>query len=610
MPAMPVIRQNTGFLYFRGELVMKKWSGLILSCLYTVTLVAQKPVRLAIQIEDPDGTRPLNSVHKTKDEAIKRVLEIVDSFHDKGFLACHHQFLAESDTLLESRVQTGSKYVWAKVDMSGIPPPFLLNSGILRRKDFDQDWNLEQCRSFMKQLAGHLAGQGYPYAIVFLDSTRLEGQRINARMNLNTGPLVILDTLEWDEGLKISPSLLGRILEIQSGSPFNKEKIDKGVRALEAYSFVEQYADPDITLSRDLARVRLYLRTRRSSQVDALIGILPASEPGGKLKFNGNFRADLLNQLGRGERFSFDFQSLQSNSQELRIRAGAPFLFQLPFHPYFQFNLYRRDSLFLDVLVELGAILPVGKQGEIRFLLGQKSSSLLSPELQQVIASHRLPDALDLRLNHLGAGLRFRRLDVERNPRRGYTFNLYAHGASRKIIPNASITSLKDPVDTSFSFAGLYDQITKNGFSFDVQAEVEKYTALGKYGTWHSWLRGANRHASGPLQFNERWRLGGFKLLRGFDEESIFASAYYLWTNEARLLTGEWSYFQVFSDLALVNQYSVDQYQYTTFWGLGAGLTFNTSLGNLSISAAAGRRFPDPFDLRGIKLHIGYLTVF
>lgn len=326
---------------------MKKWSGLILYCLLAVTLVAQEPVRLAIQFEDPDGARPLTSVHKTKDEAIKRILEIVDSCHEKGFLACHHQILAESDTLIEARVQTGTKYVWAKVDMSGIPPPFLLNSGILRRKEIDQDWNLLQCRSFMQQLAGHLAVLGYPYAIVFLDSTRLEGQRINARMNLNTGPLVILDTLEWDEGLKISPSLLERILEIQSGSPFNKEKIEKGVRALEAYSFVEQYADPDITLSRDLARVRLYLRTRRSNQVDALIGILPASEPGGKLKFNGNFRADLLNQLGRGERFSFDFQSLQSNSQELRIRAGAPFLFQLPFHPSLQFNLYRRDSLFL-----------------------------------------------------------------------------------------------------------------------------------------------------------------------------------------------------------------------------------------------------------------------
>ncbi len=589
---------------------MKKWSGLILSCLYAITSVAQQPVRLTIRFEDQEGGRLLNSIYATKDEAKKRILEIVDSFHSRGFLACHHQILAESDTLLEVLVHTGSVYVWGKVDMTGIPLSFLINSGLLRRKDVDQDWNLDQCRSYMKQLADHLAGLGYPYAVVFLDSTRLEGQRINARMNLNTGPRVILDTLEWDEGLKISTSLLRRILGIQSGSPFSKKKIDQGVKALTDYSFIEQYADPDITLSRNLARVRLYLRARRSSQVDALIGILPASEPGGKLKFNGNFRADLLNQLGRGERFSFDFQSLQSNSQELRIRTGAPFLFQLPFHPYFQFNLYRRDSLFLDVFVELGAVLPVGKQGEIRLFLGQKSSSLLTPDLQQILTSRSLPDALDLRLNHLGAGLRFRRLDAERNPRRGYSINLYAHGASRKIISNVSITSLKDPVDSSFSFAGLYDQVKKNGYSFDVQAEVEKYTALGKYGTWRTWLRSANRQASSPLQFNERWRLGGFKLLRGFDEESIFASAYHLWTNEARLLTGEWSYIQVFSDLALVNQFSGDQFRYATFWGLGAGLTFNTSLGNLSVSVAAGRRYPDAFDLRGIKLHIGYLTVF
>ncbi|HNT22380.1 MAG TPA: BamA/TamA family outer membrane protein, partial [Saprospiraceae bacterium] len=591
---------------FRGELVMKNGSSFILFSLLAVNLFGQDPAKLALWLDD----HPVISIHRTKDEAANRLLQVIDSFQTQGYLACHYEVLVESDTLLEVRLQAGSKYVWAKVDMSGIPLPFLINSGILRRKDVDQDWNLAQCRSVMQQLAAHLAEEGYPYAVVFLDSTRLEEQRINARMNLVTGPRVTLDTLEWDDGLKISPSLLLRILGIQSGSPFNKKKIDQGVQALAAYSFVEPYADPDITLSRGLARVRLYLRTRRTSQVDALIGILPSSERGGKLKFNGNFRADLLNQLGRGERFTFDFQSLQSSSQELRIRAGAPFLFQLPFHPFFQFNLYRRDSLFLDVFAELGATLPVGERGEIRFFIGQKSSSLLSPDLRQILISHRLPDALDLRLNHLGAALRFRRLDFERNPRRGYSFSLYAHGASRKIIPNSSITSLRDPADSSFSFAGLYDQVKKNGYAFDVQVEAEKYTVLGRYGTWHSWLRAASRQASGLLQLNERWRLGGFKLLRGFDEESIFASAYSMWTNEARLLTGEWSYIQVFSDLALVNQYTGEQYQNAVFWGLGAGLTFNTSLGNLSVSAAAGRRFPASFDLRGIKLHIGYLTVF
>ena len=585
---------------------MKKGLSFILFSLLAVSLTGQQPAKLAIWMND----RPQSSMHTTKDEAVKRVIQVVDSLHAEGYLAGHYEVLAETDTLFEVRIQTGSKYLWAKVDMSAIPPPFLINSGILRRKDVDQYWNMDQCRSVMQQLAAHLAEEGYPYAVVFLDSTRLEGQHINTRMNLVTGPLVILDTLEWDEGLKIAPSLLVRILGIQAGYPFSKKKIDLGLQALSEYSFVEAYAGPDIILSRDLARVRLYLRTRRTNQVDALIGILPASEEGGKLKFNGTFRADLLNQLGRGERFTFDFQSLQSNSQELRIRAGAPYLFQLPFHPSFQFNLYRRDSLFLDVFVELAATLPVGERGEIRFLLGQKSSSLLSPDLPQILNSHRLPDALDLRLNHLGAALRFRRLDFERNPRRGYSFSLYAHGASRRIIPNPSITGLKDPADSSFSFTSLYDQLRKNGYSFDIQVEVEKYTAIGRYGTWHSWLRATHRQASGFLQFNERWRLGGFKLLRGFDEESIFASAYYMWTNEARLLTGEWSYIQVFSDLALVNEFSGEQYRNTMFWGLGAGLTFNTSLGNLSVSAAAGRRFPAPFDLRGIKLHIGYLTVF
>lgn len=156
----------------------------------------------------------------------------------------------------------------------------------------------------------------------------------------------------------------------------------------------------------------------------------------------------------------------------------------------------------------------------------------------------------------------------------------------------------------------MYEPFQKNGYAFEFTGELEKYTRLGQYYTWQTKLKSGIKTASTPLQLNEQYRLGGFNLLRGFDEESVFSSDYYLWTNSIRLLTGELSYLQLYSDLALVHQYSGKKFQYRTFWGIGSGLVFDTSLGLLSLSAAVGKIFPDPFNLRNVKLHLGYINYF
>jgi len=47
-----------------------------------------------------------------------------------------------------------------------------------------------------------------------------------------------------------------------------------------------------------------------------------------------------------------------------------------------------------------------------------------------------------------------------------------------------------------------------------------------------------------------------------------------------------------------------------TQWGIGAGIVVNTSLGLLSVSTSVGKVFPGSFDLRAVKLHIGYINYF
>ena len=577
----------------------------------TFTLGAQSPVMLHVEIGssvEAKITKRVDTIFAFPSLAKEYLNRIVDTFQMEGYLSCYHLIAVELDTLIQARIYTGSLYSWTKIFYPDSLAPYLKKSDLIKLNSEKSKWTFLQCRSLMARIAEGISEHGYPYAQVFLDSTRISGKEISARLNFTRGPLILLDTLEWDNDLKVKFALMSRIIGVHSGSFYSKKRMNEINQAIAPYPFIQQYADPDIFLTKSQARVRLYLRTEKSSNIDALLGLLPSAD--GPLKLNGTFRSDFMNQLGMGERLLVDFRSLQSNTQDLNIKASSPFLFNLPFNPYFQFDLYRRDSLFLDVFGELGAGLSLGGQAELRFVLGQKTSTLLKPDLAQIKSSRALPQALDLRLRHLGANFRFSHYDFERNPRSGLSGRFSVTGSTREIIPNSTITNLKDDRDSTFSFASLYLPYNKNGFAFEFNGELERYTRLGQFTTWQSKLKAGIKSASTPLQLNEQFRLGGFTLIRGFDEESIFAREYYLWTNAIRLLTGEFSYLQVYTDVALVNQFADKKFNYRTLWGIGSGLVFDTSSGLLSLSAAVGKIFPGSFNLRNVKVHIGYINYF
>ena len=111
---------------------------------------------------------------------------------------------------------------------------------------------------------------------------------------------------------------------------------------------------------------------------------------------------------------------------------------------------------------------------------------------------------------------------------------------------------------------------------------------------------------------NELFRIGGLKTFRGFDEESIFASAYYIFTLEYRYLLEENSYLYLFSDGAYYENQSISFTgdRYDTPYGFGAGISFETKAGIFSISYALGKQFDNPIDLRGGKVHFGVVNYF
>ena len=109
---------------------------------------------------------------------------------------------------------------------------------------------------------------------------------------------------------------------------------------------------------------------------------------------------------------------------------------------------------------------------------------------------------------------------------------------------------------------------------------------------------------------NELLRIGGSRLLRGFDEQSIYTDAYNVATLEYRYMIMRNSYFFVFIDAAYIHR----KFNNTVFqdfpFGFGTGITFETKIGIFGLTYALGQQKYKIVDFRNSKLHFGYVATF
>jgi hemolysin activation/secretion protein len=163
--------------------------------------------------------------------------------------------------------------------------------------------------------------------------------------------------------------------------------------------------------------------------------------------------------------------------------------------------------------------------------------------------------------------------------------------------------------DPDFLYASLYDTIKLATYQFNIKTMVAKYFPLDRQSTVKAALSGGWLQSPNIFR-NELFQIGGYKLMRGFDEESIFASQYAVTTAEYRYLVGLNSFFFVFADGGWAQNKSVSVQTSNTFIGVGLGMAFETKAGIFNISYANGKRDDAKFDLRQSKIHLGYVNYF
>lgn len=590
-------------------------TGILLSVLNAKAQSTKNPrYQLQVQPVDKDSSFNLRDLKLQTSFADKMLCSsyiqgITTLLSSKGYPAASVDSVAENDSVTIIYLFFGKQYKWIKLTTDGIEKAAIDDSRFKEKDYTDKLLNIQQLVSLRERVLNYYEKSGYPFAEIFLDSIRLEDDKMEALLRARKGPLYHIDSIRVLGKAKISANFLQHYLDIYNGSLYNKEKLEQVSKRMLELPYLQEVQPSDVTMLGSGSILNLYLAPRRSSQANFLIGFLPSANQSGKLQLTADVNLDLKNALSNGETILLKWQQLQPKSPRLNLGFQQPYIFNSRFGFDFLFDLFKKDSTFLQVNALAGVqyLLSANQSGKI-FIQWQNSFLLgTGVDTNQVKATKKLPPNIDVSAVNIGLDYDFTKTDYRLNPRKGNELKMMAAVGIKNIKRNNEILSIKDP---SFNYASLYDSVKERSYQFRIKISAAHYFPVGKQATVKTAVNGGVFISPSTFR-NELFQIGGYKLLRGFSEESIYATQYAVLTAEYRYRLALNSYMFGFVDGGWVKNKYQSVNLNNNFIGAGLGLAFETKFGLLNISYAAGKRNDVKLNLReASKIHFGYINYF
>lgn len=587
--------------------------GLFLSTAYSQANTGNG-YKLIINVLDKDSLFNVQSLHlqtsfANQPQCEDYINQIPALLNMKGYMAASVDNKTLDTNAAYLQIFLGQQQQWLILKTDSIEKKALEESGFNATKFLNKPADFNQLQQLKERVLNFYEKNGFPFAAVYVDNYVMDSSRIQAVLHVKKGPLYHVDSIRIFGKIKISNPFLQRYLGIPNGSIYNQEKLELVSRRLLELPYLQEQQASDVTMLGTGSILNLYLKPKPSSQVNFLIGFLPANNQTNQLQLTGDVNLNLKNTLGNGETILLNWQQLQLQSPRLNIGYQQPFIFKSPFGMDFSFDLFKKDSTFLQLNAQMGIQYLFATNQSGKLFLQQQSTILLGAgvDTNQIKITKELPANIDVKATNLGIDYEWNKTNYRNNPRTGNEIRLIASAGLKTITKNNDILSLSNSI---FDYGTLYDSIKLKSYQLRIKLSAAHFFPVGKTVTIKTQLN-AGLYNSQSVFRNELFQIGGYKLLRGFDEESIYASRYAVLTAEFRLLTGLNSYLFGFTDAGWVKtRYQSVNYN-NSYISAGIGLLFETKLGILNMAFALGKSGNIPFDIRrASKIHFGYINYF
>ena len=555
------------------------------------------------------STTPIDSL-----TLLNELQNIILQLHAQAHLEASIDSLELVDSLAYAHLYVGREYEWAALRNGNVDEAFLSQVGFRERLYRNKPFHYKEVLDMQESLLTYAENNGYPFAAVWLDSIEMNEGKLSARLMMNKSKLVTMDGANIIGDANLSKAYLENYLGIKEGTLYSKARVKRIRSRIKELPFVRELQNSTVTFKGNRAVTNLFLEKKKASRFDILIGLLPNNAvqvPGGpevrQFLLTGTIDIDMQNQLGLGETFMVEFQQLRPETQELNVNFTYPYVLNFPFGIDVDFELFKRDTTSLDVIFDFGIQYLLEGGNYVKAFWNNTTSNILTIDESAIRSSRRLPANLDFTNASFGLEYYVQKLDYRLNPRSGWELLLRGDAGIKKIKKNNSILDIEDP---AVDYTLAYDTLNLRTFQYRLAAEAAYFQPVMSRGALKLGVNSGWYISENPIYQNEQYRIGGNRLLRGFDEKSIFATRYAIGTLEYRLLIGQNSYLYAFTDYGYVENVTSTRRDFDQPLGFGAGLTFETKVGLFGFSLALGREQGNPVDFRNVKTHFGYVSLF
>jgi len=521
--------------------------------------------------------------------------DLLSQLWQDGYITAAYDSMKVDSATLTAYLNTGKKISWVKLKKGNAEDVLLQEVGYKEKNFSGKAIDFNDVAKLNENILVYCENNGYPFASVKLDSVIFSDSTITASINVTKNKKIVIDSVNMKGKAKLVKIYLYNYLDVHPGDLYNESKVASISKKLKELQFLKEMRPFNIIFNDTKAKIVIYAVKKKNSQFDGVLGVMPNSQTTGKLMLTGEANLNLVNSFYRGEIIDMSWRKLKPASQDLKMEFVYPYLFSTPFGADIKFKLFKNDTLYLNIERDLGIRYQFTGNNYIKAFLENHSSSLISTS--QYKNAVVLPDIADVTSNLYGLEYKFQNLDYLLNPRKGWDLKLSGSAGNKKIHKNPDLDEK------------LYENVKLNSAQYKFVASVGFYIPLFSKTALKLGMDAASLQ-SGNLFENELFRIGGLKTLRGFDEESMYASFYDIATFEYRFLFEQNSYLFAFWNGAYYEGRTVSKFIHDTPYGFGAGVSFETKAGIFSLSYALGKQFDNPIYFKSAKIHFGIINYF
>ena len=432
--------------------------------------------------------------------------------------------------------------------------------------------NTEQTLNFLTK---HLTNQGNTFSSLQLSDINTKNDTVFAQLNHQKSNERTIDNIVIKGYEKFPSNYLRHYSNIKKGQKFSKTTLLKKARSLNNLAFTSVTRAPEALFTKDSTSVYFYLSKKNANTFDGFIGF-SNDEDNQKLVFDGYLNLNLINNLNFGETIRFIYKSDGNEQQRLQINTSLPYIFKTPLTLEAGLDIFKKDSTFLNTEQLINLHYTLGTKSDM--YLGYKSSTsdnlLKTPQVGLDINSY---DA-----SYITGGFSYK--IFQERP----LFPIKTNLSLRTEIGNRNTTNNSNKQQKAFGdFSHILNLNSRNSIYFN-----DTFAIL----------------LSDTYIFNELYRFGGITSMRGFEENSLFASLYNVINTEYRFLLSSNLYIHSIIDYGYFEDKNNNLNDNLTSFGFGIGL--NTKSGLFKINFANGKTSEQTFKFSNTKVHLSLVAFF